>query len=313
MTAALIVASGKTARGKRYDPLAQVGGLTPLQRLVLSFKQAGVGHIAVVNSAPNTPVEKGLAQMNVVFLHNPDEDAQMLDNIKLGIRFLQSQASRIFVTTAKAPVFLVETVEELLATNAELAVPVHNGKTGHPLLISSGLFADILAYEGSGGLEGFLQRHSAGLLELSVQDEGVNLHISGKAGAKRVEQATHRHSLRKLRYDLKLTLAREDTCFGPGIYLLMQLIEELGNIRDACRYMGLSYSKGWRKVVSCEKMLGFKLVARQQGGDGGGTSRLTAEGRELMRRYNQFNQAAQREIDRLFCETFDGLYDDVDD
>ena len=71
----------------------------------------------------------------------------------------------------------------------------------------------------------------------------------------------------------------------------------------ACQEMNMSYSKGWKMAKSVEDEMGFPFLIRQAGGSSGGSSRLTDEGREFIRRY----QALQRDAYKT-AEAFFSLY-----
>ena len=70
--------------------------------------------------------------------------------------------------------------------------------------------------------------------------------------------------------------------------------------------MGLSYSKGTRMIKKAEKELGYKLLERWTGGYGGGGSRLTKEGSDLLQKYKEFALQVEIEADRVFQEIFYG-------
>ncbi len=68
--------------------------------------------------------------------------------------------------------------------------------------------------------------------------------------------------------------------------------------------MKLSYSKGWQILNLLEAELGAAVVDRKPGGQEGGSSKLTATGRELLHRFEQFSAEAQSSANLLFEEIF---------
>ena len=86
---------------------------------------------------------------------------------------------------------------------------------------------------------------------------------------------------------------------------LLQLIDETGSLSDAAAAMHLSYRRAWGKLKEIEQNLGVKLVDTAVGGAGGGGSRLTAEGRLLIERYERFRAAAERNLVQEFSRTFE--------
>ena len=87
---------------------------------------------------------------------------------------------------------------------------------------------------------------------------------------------------------------------------LLQAIGETGSISAAAERMGIPYRRAWDKVHECEERLGVKLLATQTGGAGGGGARLTPEGVECVKRFQQFNQGLDDLIKSRFTEAFEG-------
>lgn len=108
-----------------------------------------------------------------------------------------------------------------------------------------------------------------------------------------------------LKFHTKVRVYREERGFGPGVARLMRLVEQYGSISAACKEMGLSYSKAWKMVKSTEEDLGFPLMAGTRGGEHGGNTVLTREGKEMLERYTAFMEEADQELTRLFQKHFE--------
>lgn len=85
---------------------------------------------------------------------------------------------------------------------------------------------------------------------------------------------------------------------------LLRLIDETGSLSEAAAAMQLSYRRAWGKLREIEQNLGLKLVETAVGGAGGGGSRLTAEGRQLIERYERFRVAAEQDVAKQFARVF---------
>ncbi len=86
---------------------------------------------------------------------------------------------------------------------------------------------------------------------------------------------------------------------------LLHLIDETGSLSEAAAAMQLSYRRAWGKLREIEQNLGLKLVETAVGGAGGGGSRLTAEGRQLIERYERFRVAAEQDVAKQFARVFE--------
>jgi molybdate transport system regulatory protein len=85
---------------------------------------------------------------------------------------------------------------------------------------------------------------------------------------------------------------------------LLEAIEETGSINAAAAKQGVHFRVAWRKVKEMEERLGSKLTESSVGGERGGGTRLTAEGREVVRRFRAFMEGLKEIIERQFEEAF---------
>lgn len=102
---------------------------------------------------------------------------------------------------------------------------------------------------------------------------------------------------------VKVTVRKDGTgFFGPGIAELMERIAECGSLKEACRRMGLSYSKGRYILKRAEALWGCPLIAMQHGGSGGGACVLTEEGRTLLEAFRRMEEKIRRDAEQHFLE-----------
>lgn len=112
--------------------------------------------------------------------------------------------------------------------------------------------------------------------------------------------------MKTLKYHSKIRIYREERNFGPGTARLMQLVEQTGSLSAACKAMGMAYSKAWKIVKQAEVDLGFALMEGSRGGESGGHTILTEDGKEFLNRYLRFTVNAEAVLDQLFEQCFDG-------
>lgn len=91
---------------------------------------------------------------------------------------------------------------------------------------------------------------------------------------------------------------------GDGRYRLLEAVERRGSINAAAREMGLSYRKAWSQLQAMEGAAPFPLLIRKVGGRDGGSSRLTPEARQLMKKYQQLRERIRDETERCALECF---------
>ena len=106
------------------------------------------------------------------------------------------------------------------------------------------------------------------------------------------------------RYLTRFQVYNQTPRFGKGVVSLMLLIRQNYSMREACRRTGIAYSKAFKLIKAAESDLGFQLISGTAGGAGGGGSRLTPRGEDLLLRYLNFEKAAKTSLDALFTEYF---------
>jgi molybdate transport system regulatory protein len=95
--------------------------------------------------------------------------------------------------------------------------------------------------------------------------------------------------------------------FGDGKLRLLQEIERQGSLTEAAAALGISYRKAWGDLRKAEECLQKQLIERFRGGRGGGQTTLTGDGRELVKRYSQFQEAMQAQMAELYHRFLRGL------
>jgi len=302
MIAALIIAAGKTARRDNFDPQKEIGTIPAIQRVVMVFQRAGIDRIVVVCDESGDRTEKLAANMNVIFLHGR-KDAEMLDGVKTGLSYLKDKCTAAMITHTDIPLFSVETVGALMASEGEICMPSYNGSIGHPMLLRAECFPAVLSYCGGGGLAGAVEASGFQRRFVDVEDEGVltNVHYEKK---KNYVHLVAGHDLMQLSPDIRIRIVREKPFYGPGAHQLLQLTEEINSLREACRRMGISYSKGRGIISIMEQQLGYPVIETQQGGPTGGHSVLTKKGRELISGYTGLCAEVRQYMQGLFDKYF---------
>lgn len=302
---ALITAAGMSSRMGKFKPLLNIGSISVAQRVVATFRQAGVDRIVMVTGFNALELERHMAGNGIVFLRNEAyEHTQMFDSIKIGLKYLKDKCDSVLITPVDIPLFTSETVSTLIQTGAKLACPECNGHTGHPILISAGLIDSILADSGENGLRGALERCGEKMLHVNVADEGT-LH-----DADTPEDFTallNYHNSQLIRPVINVSLCKEKTFLDEKIATLLMLVEETESVRSACQRMQISYSSAWKIIQTLESQLQFPLILRSQGGPNGSTSILSAEGKLLLDRFNKYQHALREHANSLYDTYFGGL------
>ncbi len=102
----------------------------------------------------------------------------------------------------------------------------------------------------------------------------------------------------------KVWLDNDGKAFGDGPYELLKRVDETHSLHLAAKKMGMAYSKAWQLIGTMEARLGFPLIERKVGGLSGGGSRVTAQGKELMKRYKHFQKDVSTSLQKIYRSHF---------
>lgn len=303
---AVIVAAGMSSRMGDFKPMLNIGSISIAQRIIATFHQADVTKIVMVTGYNALTLERHLANNGVIFLRNENyETTQMFDSAKIGLEYMRDKCEKVLFTPVDIPLFTANTVTTLLNSGAELACPVCDGKTGHPILISSAIIHKLLADSGERGLQGAISRCGVEMTQVEVSDQGV-LHDADTPDDYKALLQYHNKQL--IRPVVNVSLAKEMPFFDSKIAMLLTLVDETASVRTACQRMQISYSSGWNIIRTLESQLGCSLVERSQGGAGGGQSRLTEKGHRLLTRFEAFQEEVRGSANALYEKYFSGEF-----
>lgn len=302
---AVVVAAGMSSRMGAFKPMMPVGSISVAQRIIATLQQAGCTLIVVVTGNQADQLERHLAGSSVVFLRNEKfEQSDMYRSAQIGLAYMQDKCDQVLFTPVDVPLFSVTTARALFDSKAMLALPVHGGQEGHPIMMKRNAIGKIISYHGGGGLRKAIEQSNLFLEYLEVQDEGVLYDVDTPRD---FNALLHFHNSQMLRPIVEISFAKEEVFFDLRCAQFLRLIKETGSVKTACRRSGLSYSKAWRMIKLLERNLNISIVERQQGGLDGGSSYLTEKGEEFLEKYLKFENALRKFTEDMFLEYFPAL------
>ena len=301
-TGALIAAAGKTSEMTAFRPLLKLNGTTLIQKEIDTLRRAGISPIVVITGYDAEALEHHLAHRGVICIRNEAyATTEMLDSVKMGLRYLKNRCEDIVFLPADAPLFSLESLTRVQEAAGDVVIPYHQGRSGHPIRISRKLISYILQYEGENGLRGALAAAEDVTTRVEVQDPGILMEVSDEESYHQMLDY-EKQSLagKKMTCDVRLVLGRVSHFFGPDTAGFLECIDEKGSMLAACKAMGMSYSKGWKMVKEAEENMGFAFLEKKAGGASGGNSRLTERGRSFLERYRKLQTDVERSTNAFF-------------
>ena len=228
MISAVVLAAGYSSRMGRFKPLLTVGGIPALERLIAGIKEAGIKNIAVVTGYRHELLQPVIRSMSgdgtvIVEAYNAGFDSGMFSSIKTGIarvREVFPDSEGCFLMPVDCPLIdskVITTLEDAVMCSGDIvrdsfAVPVFEGKKGHPLYVPAGYAEEICSYDGPGGLKGITDKYWDRMLRVPVDSEGCILDMDTPEGYREIEDflaaGCVRESLERLAKGRRITLVR---------------------------------------------------------------------------------------------------------
>ena len=185
---AVIVSAGSSSRMGEFKPLLEISeGETIIGRCIRTLRKGGVKNIVVVTGRDSNMLEEHLRDGYISFVCNPDyASTDMYYSAKLGFTKLlesgtEDKPEQVFFLPGDSPLFTADTLlrmlEVMYSSKAGIVVPMHNGRTGHPLLINTNTIPKLLGYEGDMGLKGAMSEYRGIIEQVELPDIGINLDI----------------------------------------------------------------------------------------------------------------------------------------
>ncbi|MDO5134985.1 MAG: NTP transferase domain-containing protein, partial [Eubacteriales bacterium] len=114
-TGGIVAAASKQAA----KPFFQVGSISILRRIVITYQQAGVFPIVIVTGSDNEEIRRHLSGYGAIFLRNQqDEEPQLFDSVHIGLSFLRDKCERILFAPVNAPMFTSGTLKQLMESGS---------------------------------------------------------------------------------------------------------------------------------------------------------------------------------------------------
>lgn len=284
-------------------PMKKVGSISLIERIVLTYKKAGIWPIVVITGFEDPEIKSALAREDAIFIINKDyENPPLIDSYKIGLKYLQGKCNRVILTPVNVPMFNYKTVLKMIEIKDEIIIPSYNMHGGHPLLIDSVYIPDILNYAGGKGLRGAVDSLGASITWLNVNDRGVTCSINDED---EIEELLPSHNDSLFQPSLTINIRKEKVFLDSRLRLLLELIDDNNSVNGACKRMSLSLSKAWDMINELEKNLGYEIVLRRRGGAREGRTQLSHEGREFMENYDKFYSAVTKYTWEQFKKYFE--------
>jgi molybdenum cofactor cytidylyltransferase len=181
--AAIVLAAGSSRRMGSPKALLPFDDRPLIACVVDAFADVGISRSVVVTGHQPQLIHQALAGRGVEFVHNAEHDAGgMVSSVQLGVKTIAHSCDAFFLALGDQPLVDAETLRQVIAVGrrtltADVVLPTHAGRHGHPILIRSRCARDILSLPLNLTLRQFVKRDDVVRVEAPVDDPAILLDV----------------------------------------------------------------------------------------------------------------------------------------
>ena len=176
--AALVLAAGLSTRMGSPKMLLRWGDTTVLGQVLRTLRAAGIAQSITITGSDQEAVNAICRQHGSDTVHNSAYgDDEMLSSLQVGLRHVAPGVSAALIVLGDQPSIQAKLVTAVLdaaeRSQANLVVPSYENRRGHPWLIRSELWDELLALRQPQTPRDFLRQHAQSIHYVDWLDDSV--------------------------------------------------------------------------------------------------------------------------------------------
>ena len=177
MITGLILAAGRSERMGTPKQLLPFGNLTLIEQVIRTLTRSRLGkEVVVVLGHRAKEIVARISGLPVRLAYNPDPEGDMVSSIRCGLAYIDPEQA-ILIALGDQPLVTTGVVDRLIAEYERrpegMVLPVHDGKRGHPMILSPAYREEILFESIPGGLKALRDRHAHSVRPVPVDTDTV--------------------------------------------------------------------------------------------------------------------------------------------
>ncbi|MBZ5542664.1 MAG: nucleotidyltransferase family protein [Acidobacteriia bacterium] len=178
----------------RDKALLTYRGQTFLETIVATLNEAGIERIAVVLGHHAEEIQRATKLSGVEVVVNAKYRLGQTSSLQAGLRALDAPDLEAAVLClvdhpAVSAATLRQLIESFRGSRPPVVIPTHQGRRGHPVVISRALFPELLSLGPTEGANTVLRRHRDATQFVEVDDPGILLDVDAPETFRQLEGA----------------------------------------------------------------------------------------------------------------------------
>jgi molybdenum cofactor cytidylyltransferase len=172
---AIVLAAGESRRMGEPKMVMPFGGNTIIETVIENATLPQIHKIIIVTGGWKEEVMNVLKKKDFVIITNENYKSGMFSSVQAGIRGLPESASAFMILHGDMPMVgqgVVNKLTEAFSRSGKgIAIPVYEGRRGHPVLISMRFHDELLAMSPDMALRDFMEVRAGDILEVESSPE----------------------------------------------------------------------------------------------------------------------------------------------
>ena len=177
----IILAAGESKRMGKPKLLLPLEQGTVLEQTIDNFLNSKVDEVIVVVGNRAEEMTNLIANRPVVVAVNPVYRHGMSTSIVAGLSFISDETQAVMLALADQPFVDTQTINHIIEAfrthNKGIAIPVYQGRRGHPVIFAIKYKEKLLRLKGDIGGREIIDQHPSDILEVPVNCEGICIDI----------------------------------------------------------------------------------------------------------------------------------------
>ncbi len=181
MITGLVLAAGRSERMGTPKQLLPFGSLTLIEQVIRTLTRSRLGKdVVVVLGHRAMDIVKRISGLPVRLAYNPDPEGDMISSIRCGLAYIEPEQA-FLIALGDQPLVTTGIVDRLIDEYERrpegMVLPVHEGKRGHPMILSPAYREEILFESMPGGLKALRDRHADSVRPVPVDTDAVLIDL----------------------------------------------------------------------------------------------------------------------------------------